>query len=248
MALGTFPPARTPWPRYGAIGGTRHELPFSSGRSTHDCAESHAKPVGGGARWPSGSPGPDLRALLPGDLCLDAGARRGPDQAVARTEHFVARLKTVDHPDPQQEEVGRLQDFLLRRLADYAAALFPEAESGAAGLKPVFDRAQAERRFLLEPARTPDDVFSSPPGAWYLELTVETLNEEFAGGGQGCARAAPPAIPEFQWRRGTLRPGGRAERHLGERAACGCFPVSTALPRDSPAPRRGHRAERGRCR
>jgi len=117
-----------------------------------------------------------------------------PDVAAARTEHFVVRLKTVDRPDPQQEEVGRLQDFLLRRLADYAAALFPEAEPGEAGLKPVFDRAQAERRFRREPERTPDDIFLRRWALGALELTVETLNAEFAAEGKG---ALVPHLRQF---------------------------------------------------
>src|SRR5262249_20001709 len=39
-----------------------------------------------------------------------------PVQASSRTENFVVRLQTQELPDAQAEEVGRLQDFLLRRL------------------------------------------------------------------------------------------------------------------------------------
>ncbi len=117
-----------------------------------------------------------------------------PEVAVARTENFVMRLQTVDRPDPQAEEVGRLQDFLLRRLADYAAAEFPEADAGETAMKPVFDCTRAERRFLREPSRRPDDVFTRRWALGALELTIETLNEEFSNDGKA---ALVPHLRQF---------------------------------------------------
>src|SRR5690349_21365468 len=58
-----------------------------------------------------------------------------PDVAVARTENFVLRIQAQEPPDVQGEDVGRLQDFLLRRLAGYAEAGFPEPDAGAKGVK-----------------------------------------------------------------------------------------------------------------
>jgi hypothetical protein len=117
-----------------------------------------------------------------------------PDLAESRTGHFVVRLQTVERPDPQAEDVERLQDFVLRRLAAYADAGFPEAAPEGDAMKPVLNRAQAERRFLREPSRTPDDVFARRWALGALELTVETLNEEFVSEGKG---ALLPHLRQF---------------------------------------------------
>src|SRR4051812_30139858 len=52
-----------------------------------------------------------------------------PDVAETRTKHFLTRLLTVERPDPQGEEVARLQDFLLRRLVAYADAGYPAPDA-----------------------------------------------------------------------------------------------------------------------
>jgi RNA polymerase sigma-70 factor (ECF subfamily) len=108
-----------------------------------------------------------------------------PAAATAQTEHFLIRLQTVERPDPEGEEVGRLQDFLLRRMTDYVAAGLPEADPGDVAMKPYFDQAQAERRFLREASRTPDDVFTRRWALGALELTIATLTEEFTNDGRG---------------------------------------------------------------
>ena len=51
-----------------------------------------------------------------------------PEVAFARTEHFFARILTVEPPRPDEEDVERLQDFLLRRLTAYLEAGLPDAE------------------------------------------------------------------------------------------------------------------------
>jgi RNA polymerase sigma-70 factor (ECF subfamily) len=117
-----------------------------------------------------------------------------PDLALTRTENFVMRLQTVDRPDAKQEEVGRLQDFLLRRLSDFAAGQYPGPENGSTAKKPLFDRAQAERRYLREASHTPEDVFARRWSLGALELTVDTLSEEFANDGKG---AMLPHLRQF---------------------------------------------------
>jgi len=117
-----------------------------------------------------------------------------PAVAAARTGNFLRWVEMVKRPDVQGEDVNRLQDFLLRRLTDYLAEGFPEAASGEGAMLPVFDQAQAERRFLREAARTPDDVFTRRWALGALELTIETLSEEFASDGRG---ALVPHLRQF---------------------------------------------------
>ncbi len=117
-----------------------------------------------------------------------------PALAVVQTENFLVRLQTVERPDAGEEEVGRLQDFLLRRMTDYVAAGLPEAGPSAGAIKPAFDHAQAERRFLRELTRTPDDVFTRRWALGALELTIETLTEEFTNDGKG---ALVPHLRQF---------------------------------------------------
>src|SRR5688500_13674677 len=50
-----------------------------------------------------------------------------PDEAVARTGHFLTRMLTIERPDPNGEAVERFQSFVLRRLARYLAAGSPDA-------------------------------------------------------------------------------------------------------------------------
>lgn len=107
------------------------------------------------------------------------------EEADVRTDHFFARLLSNDPPNPNEEDVERFQEFLQRRLAAYVAAGLPDAETPSMELRPSFDRAQAERRFLRETQRAPDDVFSRRWALGALELTVETLREEFTNDGKG---------------------------------------------------------------
>ena len=116
-----------------------------------------------------------------------------PDVAETRTKHFLTRLLTVERPDPQGEEVARLQDFLLRRLVAYADAGYP-APDAAGGEEIWFDRAQAERRYAREPDRCPEDIFARRWALGALELTVETLREEFTNDGKG---ALVPYLQQF---------------------------------------------------
>lgn len=108
-----------------------------------------------------------------------------PEEAVMRTEYFFARLLSSEPPNPKEEDVERLQEFLQRRLAAYVAAGLPDAEAKSRELRPVFDHAQAERRFLRESQRAPDDVFTRRWALATLELTIETLREEFTNDGKG---------------------------------------------------------------
>ncbi len=117
-----------------------------------------------------------------------------PAEAVQRTGDFLARLQTVDRPDPQEEDVARLQDFLQRRLTAHAAAGFPEPAAGASSRQPVFDQAQAERRFLREAARTQEDVFTRRWALGTLELTIELLVAEFSKESKG---ALVPHLRQF---------------------------------------------------
>ncbi len=103
-----------------------------------------------------------------------------PDEAVSRTEHFFARLLSTDRPNPNDEDVERLQDFLLRRLSAYVAAGLPDSDADAYAARPHLDQAQAERRFQREGQRTPDDTFNRRWAFGALELTMETLREEYA--------------------------------------------------------------------
>jgi RNA polymerase sigma-70 factor (ECF subfamily) len=117
-----------------------------------------------------------------------------PEEAVARTEHFFARLLTADPPNPDEEDVERLQDFLQRRIGAYAAAGLPDAGAEALESRPAFDRGQAERRFLREAQRAPDDVFTRRWALSTLELTIETLGEEFSRDGKA---ALVPHLQKF---------------------------------------------------
>jgi hypothetical protein len=117
-----------------------------------------------------------------------------PEEAVARTEHFFARLLALEPPNPNEEDVERLQDFLQRRIAAYVAAGLPDAAEENRQLRPAFDSAQAERRFLRESQRAPDDVFSRRWALGTLELTIETLREEFTNDGKA---ALVPHLQQF---------------------------------------------------
>ncbi|MEP6668338.1 MAG: hypothetical protein ABJF10_04250 [Chthoniobacter sp.] len=117
-----------------------------------------------------------------------------PAEAVARTEHFFGRLLSSEPPDPNEEDVERLQEFLQRRLSAYVAAGLPDADEKGLEARPVFDRAQAERRFLRETQRDPDDVFTRRWALGALELTVETLREEFTNDGKA---ALVPYLQQF---------------------------------------------------
>lgn len=106
------------------------------------------------------------------------------EEAVERTDHFFARLLSCDPPNPNEEDVERYQEFLQRRLAAYVAAGLPHADAQSLELRPSFDRAQAERRYLRETQRAPDDVFTRRWALSALELTIETLKEEFTNDGR----------------------------------------------------------------
>jgi DNA-directed RNA polymerase specialized sigma24 family protein len=116
-----------------------------------------------------------------------------PDDAAARTGNFLLHVMEKEPPDPQTEDVSRLQEFLLRRLTNFAAEGFPEP-GVVKGARPAFDRAQAERRFSREAAKTPDDIFTRRWALGALELTVETLTEEFTNEGKA---ALVPHLRQF---------------------------------------------------
>ncbi|MEI9893751.1 MAG: hypothetical protein WDN28_07580 [Chthoniobacter sp.] len=117
-----------------------------------------------------------------------------PEEAVARVEHFFARLLSSEPPDADAEDVERLQDFLRRRLSAYVAAGLPDAEGQSLEMRPAFNHAQAERRFLRETQRDPDDVFTRRWALGALELTIETLREEFTNDGKA---ALVPHLQQF---------------------------------------------------
>lgn len=129
-------------------------------------------------------------------------------EAVARTEHFFARLLTTEPPLPNDEDVDRLQDFLLRRLAASGIAAQPEAAPPAT--KPRFDPAQAERRFLREAAKSPDDIFHRRWALGALELTMETLREEYQNEGQAALYAQLPQFLSFSGSEEKYEELGRA--------------------------------------
>ena len=118
-----------------------------------------------------------------------------PAQAVARTEHFLTRLVTTEPPAPNDEDVDRLQDFLLRRLAASGIEEQPEPLDPVAA--PRFDPAQAERRFLRETAKSAEDIFHRRWALGTLELTMETLREEYQNQGKAALYAHLPQFLSF---------------------------------------------------
>ena len=117
-----------------------------------------------------------------------------PEEALSRTEHFYASLLAADAPNADEEDVERFQDFLQRRISAYVAAGLPDADARALQQRVEFDHAQAERRFLRESQRSPDDVFARRWALGTLELTVETLREEFTNDGKA---ALVPHLQKF---------------------------------------------------
>lgn len=116
------------------------------------------------------------------------------EEALAQTESFGGRLLSCEPPNPKEEDVDRFQEFLLRRLSDYVAGGLPEADPKMAALNPSFDLVQAERRYLRDAHRAPDDVFHRRWALGALELTIEILREEFANEGKA---ALVPHMQQF---------------------------------------------------
>lgn len=135
-----------------------------------------------------------------------------PEEADVRTDHFFARLLSNDPPNPAEEDVERFQEFLQRRLGTYVAAGLPDAPPESLELRPSFDHAQAERRFLRETQRAPDDVFTRRWSLGALELTIETLREEFTNDGKA---NLVPYLQQF------LSFGGGEERYAEVAAKSG---------------------------
>lgn len=127
------------------------------------------------------------------------GSGASAAEAAARTEDFFARLQTVDGPRPEEEAVSHFQDFLLHRIAAYAAAGYPAADDAAqAGASLVIDRAQAEKRFAQEPAdRAPEDLFTRRWALATLEATLTALQEEYAAEGKEQLFAFLPSFLSF---------------------------------------------------
>ncbi len=118
-----------------------------------------------------------------------------PEEAVARTGSYFAYLQAIEPPNPQDEDVERLQDFLLRRLTAFVAAGLPEADPAVQ--RPGFDQAQAERRFAREKQKDPEDVFHRRWALGALELTMETLREEYLNERKGALFALLPQFLSF---------------------------------------------------
>jgi hypothetical protein len=135
-----------------------------------------------------------------------------PEEALSRTAHFYARLLAAEPPDANAEDVERLQDFLQRRISAYVAAGLPDAPPQALKQRVEFDHAQAERRFLRESNRAPDDVFTRRWSLGTLELTIETLREEFSNDGKA---ALVPHLQKF------LSFSGGEERYMEVAAQTG---------------------------
>jgi DNA-directed RNA polymerase specialized sigma24 family protein len=134
------------------------------------------------------------------------------EDAGKRTEHFFTRLLNLEPPNPDEEDVERFQEFVQRRLTAYAEAGFPEAGAERLDWRPDFDHAQAERRYLREAQRAPDDVFTRRWALGTLELTIETLREEFSQDGKA---ALVPHLQKF------LSFSGGEERYAEVAAATG---------------------------
>lgn len=89
---------------------------------------------------------------------------------------FFARLQTTHAPKAGEPGAGRLREFILARLKEFAAEDFPAAEG-----MPTFllDVADAERRFAQEPAKAEDDLFARRWSLTILENTLIALRTEY---------------------------------------------------------------------
>ena len=118
-----------------------------------------------------------------------------PAEATARTGSYFAYLQAIEPPNPQEEDVERLQGFLLRRLTAFVAAGIPEADPTVP--RPGFEQAQTERRFAREKAKDPEDIFHHRWALSALELTMETLREEYLNERKGALFALLPQFLSF---------------------------------------------------
>jgi hypothetical protein len=117
-----------------------------------------------------------------------------PEEAQVRMEHFFARLLNAELPNPEEEDVERMQDFLLRRLEAYGEAGLPDADASQLKSRIELNQPQAERRYLREAKRGPEDVFTRRWALGALELTIETVREEFNNDGKA---ALVPHLQQF---------------------------------------------------
>lgn len=131
-----------------------------------------------------------------------------PAEAVERTESFFAYLQSVEPPNAQEEDVERLQDFLLRRLITYVASALPPGDPSAP--RPTFDQAQSERRYRREAGKSPDDVFHRRWALGALELTMETVREEYLNERKGDLFVHLPQFLSFSGTEERYEEVGRA--------------------------------------
>jgi RNA polymerase sigma-70 factor (ECF subfamily) len=89
---------------------------------------------------------------------------------------FFARLQTTHPPHPEEPSAGRLRDFFLARLKEFAALGFPSADGFPTFL---LDVTNAERRFAQEPVKPEDEVYARRWSLTVLENTFTALRTEF---------------------------------------------------------------------
>ena len=116
------------------------------------------------------------RFWFPAYVWLRAGGV-APEEAARQCRDFFSRMDAEPPPSRDDAAAARFRDYVWDRLKKYVDAGAP-AFTGAVAVE--IDGAFAERRLRLDPAKTPDELFTRAWSLRVLELSILALQTEYA--------------------------------------------------------------------